>query len=362
MTGSMVEMKERIDYLDALKAICIILVVFCHSALLPENSVWGNVVMTLSWAAVPCFMMISGMLMHHSSSFQWKKYLWKVIKVFSVLCIWRLVYYIVFQCMEPFSVSKTDFVQYVFFLKDLEAVNTGVMWYMIAYLVVLLLYPITYSLFKQKNWAQLKFLLALSAAAGIILPSLDWLINFLLKAMGRNGMSISGLNRILPLSNYANMTFYFMLGIFLLAYQDRIRNFFLKRKYLSAAMLVLGLCMLLLVKYADTGSFAWQGIYISGGYSHLPTAIMALGLYGCFMLHDGNVFYPWIGRIIGQHTMGIYYLHYLLLAVCSRYIFAELRPYYSFGMNCVKTVVIVTVCAGITTVLKKVPYVRELVR
>lgn len=338
------------------------MVVFCHSALLPPNSIWGNVAMTLSWAAVPCFMMTSGFLMHRSKSFQWNKYFKKVIGTFAVLCVWRLIYFIVYQCMEPFSISKSQFMQYVFFLKDLEEINTGVMWYMVAYLVVLLLYPIINTLFKLEDKTQLKFLLVLSAASGIILPSLDWLIKLLMKILGRNEMSVNGLNRILPLSNYANMIFYFILGAFLLAYQNQIKIFLQKRKYLPAAALLLGILGLLLVKYADTGSFAWQGIYLSGGYNHLMTVVMSLGLYGCFMLYDGKRFYHGMGSIVGQHTMGIYYLHYLLLAVCGRYVFPRMQDCYSFGMNCVKTAVVVMVCIGITILIKKVPFARALVR
>lgn len=46
--------------MDNLKGICILLVVFCHYTLLSGSSVVGNAIMTLAWAAVPCFMMITG--------------------------------------------------------------------------------------------------------------------------------------------------------------------------------------------------------------------------------------------------------------------------------------------------------------
>lgn len=53
-------MNSRLLYMDNLKGICILLVVFCHYTLLSGSSVVGNAIMTLAWAAVPCFMMITG--------------------------------------------------------------------------------------------------------------------------------------------------------------------------------------------------------------------------------------------------------------------------------------------------------------
>lgn len=37
-----------------------LLVIYCHGVLLPYHSVVGNLMMTLAWGAVPCFVMASG--------------------------------------------------------------------------------------------------------------------------------------------------------------------------------------------------------------------------------------------------------------------------------------------------------------
>ena len=51
---------SRIVYLDVLKGVSMLLVIYCHGVLLPYHSVVGNLMMTLAWGAVPCFVMASG--------------------------------------------------------------------------------------------------------------------------------------------------------------------------------------------------------------------------------------------------------------------------------------------------------------
>lgn len=51
---------KRIQYIDLLKAISIILVVFCHYVVLNENGVIDNIIMTLCWGAIPCLFMCTG--------------------------------------------------------------------------------------------------------------------------------------------------------------------------------------------------------------------------------------------------------------------------------------------------------------
>ena len=60
---------SRIVYLDVLKGVSMLLVIYCHGVLLPYHSVVGNLMMTLAWGAVPCFVMASGAVLHQSRHF-----------------------------------------------------------------------------------------------------------------------------------------------------------------------------------------------------------------------------------------------------------------------------------------------------
>lgn len=67
--------KSRIAYLDKIKGISILLVVFCHSVMLSAGGVLGNIVMCVAWGAVPCFFMVTGALLNNAQKFDWKNIL-----------------------------------------------------------------------------------------------------------------------------------------------------------------------------------------------------------------------------------------------------------------------------------------------
>lgn len=53
---------DRIEFLDIIKGISIILVVFIHFNVLSDKTIIGNIVMQFAVCACPCFMMVSGFL------------------------------------------------------------------------------------------------------------------------------------------------------------------------------------------------------------------------------------------------------------------------------------------------------------
>ena len=107
-------LKQRIEYLDSLKCVCMFLVVFCHGVVLPKESIIGNFFMSLAWAAVPCFMLVSGALMHNTSSFSFRNFFIKLFKLYTVLCAWRFIYYIAYYLLADLSFSVIEILKYVF--------------------------------------------------------------------------------------------------------------------------------------------------------------------------------------------------------------------------------------------------------
>ena len=85
-------MSNRLVFLDDLKGLCILLVVFCHFVLLPADSVAGNIIMSICWVAVPCFIMTTGYLLHKKETFDWKRYFTRLVTTYIVFVVWRLIY------------------------------------------------------------------------------------------------------------------------------------------------------------------------------------------------------------------------------------------------------------------------------
>lgn len=347
---------NRIAYLDTLKGICILLVVFCHYPLLPENSFIGNIIMTLAWAAVPCFMMITGNLLQRSRSFIWTKYLKRLIVTYFTIVFWKAVYYLVYHYMIPASTSTIDLVQYLFFFKPLDYIQDGVMWYMNAYLMVMLLYPVLHYLIKN-NINLYLYLLFLSFFSGIVIPSLDFIAKAIFDRLINGSFSVEGVNVIFPFIQWGNMLFFFLLGGYLSNVETKIRQT-IKNWIIPLVFILAGGSLLMIVKKIDSGTFLWRGIYIENGYSHFATVIMSIGLYEFFAMIKENRFLLFIGHLWGKTTMGIYYLHFLFLGVLNITLFPIWHIQGSLLVNLIKTLFISTACSAITIICRKIPVIR----
>ena len=121
---------------------------------------------------------------------------------------------------------------------------------------------------------------------------------------------------------------------------------------------------LMFIKYRETGLLIWGDTYLSFGYVRLSTALIAIGLYGvCESLFSDreNLASKIIGEYIGQNTLGIYYLHYILLAVFSwTTCFSWLQFNYFIGMNLIKTFAVAFVCYVVVGLVSRVPLIRKM--
>lgn len=355
--------KERVEYLDLLKCISILLVVFCHYCMMPDETVLGNIVMCLAWAAVPCFFLASGGLMHASKSWNWKKYFKKLVRVYLVLIIWKVIYLIVYMTAITTSFTGSELVNYLFFFGDIQGINTGVMWFMYAYVMILLIYPLTYVLFK--NGKKGKQAILFGIAILFILCFLQTGINFVLQTVSAhtgNELSQISFAVVNPFGQYGNMLFFFLVGAFLFRYREEIIKFLRSgaRRLLPWIGIAIGVGIYMTAKYLEYGTWRWEGIYMTDGYARIGVLFMAFGMYLAVMMLPVKGSGKWIASCIGTNTQGIYYMHYLMLAMLELYLGEAYMRYASFGMNVVKTVVTALVCMAISMLIKKIPVVRHL--
>ncbi len=360
---------ERIEWIDAIKGVGIVLVVFCHYVILSEETIIGNFFMTLAWAAVPCFMMASGAMMHQSRVFDWRRHFLKVWKVYGTLCAWRLIYLVVYVKLQNVQFGRIQLVQYLFLLTDLDGVDTGVMWYMEAYLTMLLIFPISRFLFCEKIQGEYKgrrvllYVMFLSMMGSAVLPSVGWGINLIGDFLQIGRIDINRFVMLIPFVYYGNLLFYFFAGAFVFEYRDWVKRKLGKYKAALFPLMCMGTGGLMLVKYVDSGLISWGGVYLSEGYSHVLTELISIAFFLLFMAYEDEWYFlnHFLARHIGRYTMGIYYLHYILLAACSIYFYPMIHKYYSFMANGIKTVLVTLVCVVVTMLLKKIPWVRNLV-
>lgn len=380
--------KERIEYLDILKGIGIFLVTYEHVSMLPKNSVLGNVLMCISYGAVPCFMMVTGGLMSRTQEMNWKKYIFRLVKMYLLLCFWKVVYLAFYMNLNVLSFSKTELFRYIFLFETLPDVNSGLLWYLEAYLAVMVLYPVTWFLFKGgcngritlAFWGSLVFISSL----GVIGCN---------SFLGENSVQT-----VVPYMAYGNMFFYYILGAFLLEYRRGIHGFISEEtrsaavkkspegyirkhgRWIPAVLLAGGTIGLLGLKYLDTHSICWEQVHVSNAYYRISTILVSVGIYLAvmeigFYIQDvsrvqsginrksGSHFralLQMIGEIFGKTTLGIYLLHGLLVPCLQVYVSTHRSITFSIGLHAFVTLLTVVVCALVTKLLQKIPLLREL--
>ena len=166
---------QRIGYFDSLKGFAICLVVFCHHVVLNDSSILGNVFMSLAWAAVPCFFMVTGGLLHRTKEFSWSKWINKVFKIYVCLVVWKFLYLILFWAISDITIKTNDLINYLFFMGDIVGVDVGPMWFMKAYLQALIIFPITYYIYSSKNMQILTYILLLLFVVSVGVAVIDYI-------------------------------------------------------------------------------------------------------------------------------------------------------------------------------------------
>ena len=127
---------ERINSIDTLKTLSMFIVIFCHNPLLPQNSIIGNFIMLLSWAAVPCFMMASGVLVGRKVNADISWCIKRIIMIFIGIMAWRFIYLSLQMICFDVRYGINDILQCIIFFKELDGIKIEVTWYMQAYILL----------------------------------------------------------------------------------------------------------------------------------------------------------------------------------------------------------------------------------
>lgn len=208
---------QRVFYLDLIKAVSVFLVVFCHNPALDPNSVSGNILMVLAFAACPLFFLCSGAVMIASGHFHWGRWARRLTSTYAVLVVWKFAYLLFFRWLSGASWTALQIVNYLFLFGSLEHVATAHFWFMHAYLVLLLLLPMTWQLYHSgRDGKRALLLMALFSYIGssyIFSPNLPSVL--IGKLPGMAGFSLAPTYEVQPFGSHSNMIVYFVLGPFL---------------------------------------------------------------------------------------------------------------------------------------------------
>ena len=351
---------KRLDYLDFIKGVAIVLVVFCHRVLIPQESILGTISIMLVCSAVPCFMMCSGYVLlfkqeNAARSFQ------RAAHVYVSMVIWRALYLMFFQLFETIRFTPVNLIRYLFLFCSMKGVETEHLWFLQAYLPALLLTPLLAPMFRERKCGMVAAFVSLAYLSNQFVMSANLFLQIASAHLGFQSFDVEMLSNIFPIGGeYSSMLVCFMLGgVHRLLEEKNVtrKPWFL---LLSAFCTVFGLVGMLCVRYLQTGTFAWRGTLLVAQYEWSSTLIMSFGVFGLLRHMGDSRPALWLGRHVGRNSMGIYYLHYPCLIPLVVYVYPLLKP--ALWMNFVKTGLVTAVCVLLVKLGKRVPGVRHLMR
>lgn len=350
---------KRIEYLDIVKFISIFLVIFCHFPLLNSDSIIGNVLMLVCWFAVPCFFMTTGAIFL-DRDFDFSKWFKRLIKTYIVLVIWKIIYLIFFIIYEDISignVSKIDILKYMFLFQDLSWVRAEHMWFMNSYISIWLVYPLILMCFKNNNEQYKRFfklILVFLILVSFCINDFNIIINNIGKAVNKKNIAnILSLEKINPFGCTSNAITFFILGGILHKYKLGEKYSKLKLSIISLIGIIIGLIGLIILRYSYTNTFTWDGTYLTNGYNNISTCILAISVFVFFQTIDlkGNK----IINLISQNTLGIFYMHFIILTLVKKY-FENIGVIYNF----LKTIIVLLISLIICVIMKKIKIIKEI--
>ncbi len=311
---------QHIEYIDVLRVLSMISVVFLHTAAgsLRDNlgsPIWhlSNVLTAIMGSSVPLFFMISGAMLLDSDKtlslgYTYKKRLPKALVPFLVFSILAIFYFAALGYVISDTVNWKDALSK---LKNITSQPTTVhLWFMYALIPLYLLSPLLKKLVDALSRDLVRYLLLLWVIFASFLPTLT----ALLPAPYQSLFAINPSYNLNFLNGYLG---YFILGYYLFKNEKHYS------KKLLAGIILLDTVIISLGTWLKTSQIG-QYSEIFKSYTRIFTLILsvAIFLFVKELLRDRALSPRWSGivNVLSAASFGIYLVHNLLVDLISRII------------------------------------------
>lgn len=349
--------KSRILSYDIIRIIAVLAVVMIHSSLgfvtaYPTKSadfLFGNIFDGISRIGVPLFVMLSGALMlDENKETSIKKMLKYSLRIFILLCIWSLLYAVVYEIIQPLIDKKTISVEGFW---NAFAYGHYHMWYLYMLIGLYLITPVLKSFVKKSNKNIVMYFIIIAVIFQFAEPLINLLINqgtqttdLLQKFINKFRMGFVG-----------QYTAYYLLGWY-------ITNIKIKKTHRSS-LYVLGFAGLFVTVMGtqllinDTNKI-YNSFYSDTSINVLCySAAVFVFLYYFFINKNYNRVNK-ISMILSKLTFGVYLIHPYIITLLNKFINTK------NALIQIPLTWIITVIASflITFILSKIPLLKKLVR
>ncbi len=318
---------ERIQYLDVLRVLAMLAVVFLHASAATlmvgdGSAVWhfSNALTSLFSAGVPLFFMISGALLLNSHKTVSVGYTLKrrVLRLLVPLLVWSLIY-IAYSLVVSWRVGGSpDWAEAIYALKHLPGNPVIVpLWFMYAMIAVYILSPLLKRLVDNLSRDLVLYLLGLWVLFSCLLPTIQAFVP-------ESVSPIFTLHVKYDLDFFAGYLGYFLLGYYLVK-MDRT----IPKKWLVLAIVVDAVVIALGTWWKTEALGEYSEIFKR--QTHLFTMVMSCAVFLLFedLLRDKRL-KPMGDKVVGflgPLAFGVYLAHSLMIDLLTSW-----RPIGSIGL------------------------------
>lgn len=357
--------KERFIYLDFIKVLAIYLVCFYHFNKISINflskpsflTYLGYFIKGIASTGVPLFFMVNGALMLNRN-YDLTKHIKKIITIIILTIAWAIITLLMLAYIGGYSYSITEFINALW---TLEKGTISHLWFLQALVCVYILFPLIKEVYDKRDKSLLKYIMAVVFIFTFGNVLLNIISNFIEVIMGTNYMTSSRFNFFDRFSmfrgSYAYTIVYFILGAILI---EKLKNGMKVKPMTMIALFIVS--MIALFSYGVMMSYSNERIYdtVWNGYDTIMTLLICISIFVLSFLAENKMDkISNVMRLIGENTLGIYFVHRMVGSVLKIY-YKTLSFSTSILFNLLLAAVIVVISLLITLILKRVPIVKLL--
>lgn len=355
-------MAKRIIGLDIAKTLAMLGVITIHYAFYSQryaNRIPENIVTVLTNVAVPMFFMINGFLLFNRK-YDEEKHLHKILRMLEVLIVWKIVTLPTVAGIQGFEITKNKAAVYLF---GGAYDSIGYFWFINALIAVYIIFPILkYGFDYTEDRRIVKRLTIVVCGFVFGVNALDDMFSICSSLFGlHTNNPFSALNEYNIFGKYSYVLAYFLIGGMLSSIIS-----FLKKHFNKSNNIIIVLTII--VSFA--GLFALQrfqaktqgvAFYVINGYQNVFVLLMSLGTLILLLGAEsvGGVANR-IFSMTGANTLGVYYLHYILIVLFARVVSDFQQGVLPLIVNLLVILLLYGVALMITLMMKHIPIVRNL--
>lgn len=370
--------KERLANLDLMKFFAIFFVVLYHTRYISNNIMNGATnesrlvffVHCILAMCVPMFFFVNGFLLINKK-LNLKKHIFKTVKFIVITFIWGALSLFVLMYIKG---EMLDIFQFLFGLWKWKLGWINHLWFMGSLVCIYIVFPLIKNAFDNNRKIFNYFLIfcMIVVFGSSILNMVATVTNTLVpKSFGKISIeyvSRNWLNIFNPLGGLKAHSFaFFMLGCFFGGNKEKISEKVKKCKFINpfTLMLIFAFSTFLYAfwGYSSAHIIGKQWDVVWNGYDSIFTLINIVTVYFLFEYYKGSKKNPlsYVVRAVSQNTLGIYFMHPLLLEILRVKGVIDLPFMQNYFANIIYVLVVVLICTAVSAVLRKIPIIKNLV-